>query len=165
MKVAASRQKGVGGLNKPSANRAQIYSLLPTPEQKSIEEASKAFLVADVQRQNGCGGLNRPVPNNKDNKLDQVPRAKVLAKPATGAGELTADYLWDEEDPLEEQEIMSILKVNKQWLADHRTRVLPIIPHAPLGRVILYPSKRGLMLWIRQQMQTRPRWQRTTKTI
>jgi hypothetical protein len=134
------------------------------PDQKSSAEATNTIFVADAQPQKGCGGLNRPVPNSKDSKVDQLRREQLPAKPATEAGELTADYLLDDEDPLEEQEVMSILKVNKQWLADHRTRVLPIIPHAPLGRIILYPSKRGLMLWIRQQMQTRPRWQRTTKT-
>jgi hypothetical protein len=134
------------------------------PERKSFDEASNAVFISDVEGQKGYGGLNRPVPNSRDNELNQARKGQPPPKPATEAGELSADYLRDDEDPLEEQEIMNILRVNKQWLADRRTRVLPIIPHALLGRIILYPSKRGLMLWIRQQMQTRPRWQRTTKT-
>ena len=63
------------------------------------------------------------------------------------------------EEYLTDERVMKILDVTKQWLADHRTRVEPIIPHVTLGREIRYP-KRALYAWMSTRTETRPKWER-----
>ena len=64
------------------------------------------------------------------------------------------------EEYLTDNAIMEWLGVNAQWLADHRTRVEPIIPHVKLGSIIRYP-KAAIQAWLDAQMVTQPRWDRT----
>jgi hypothetical protein len=45
------------------------------------------------------------------------------------------------DDLMTEEEVMEKLGVKRQWLADHRTRVQPIIPHITMGREIRYPKR------------------------
>jgi hypothetical protein len=71
----------------------------------------------------------------------------------------------DDDELLTEEEVMKLLKMkNKQWLADHRTRVLPIIPHVLFGREIRYP-KRLLLRWVASLIETRPTWERKQREI
>jgi hypothetical protein len=55
---------------------------------------------------------------------------------------------------------MEGLGVKRQWLADHRTRVQPIIPHITMGREIRYP-KRAIDGWLASMVETRPTWERS----
>jgi hypothetical protein len=65
-----------------------------------------------------------------------------------------------EEELLTDEQVCAILKVKKQWLRDHTTRVEPIIPHIrTMGRHIRYP-KHALFAWISRQIETRPSWER-----
>src|ERR1017187_7331145 len=63
------------------------------------------------------------------------------------------------DDLLTEEEVIRWLHVKKQWLADHRTRVLPIIPHIPMGKQILYP-RGAVKTWLASLVETRPTWER-----
>ncbi len=66
----------------------------------------------------------------------------------------------DEDELLTDEEACAFLKVKKQWLRDHTTRVEPIVPHIrTMGRQIKY-SKRALSRWVQEQIETRPSWQR-----
>ena len=66
----------------------------------------------------------------------------------------------EEDELLTDEEVCVILKVKKQWLRDHTTRTEPIVPHIrTMGRQIRY-SKRALYAWMREQVETRPSWQR-----
>ena len=66
----------------------------------------------------------------------------------------------DEDELLTDEQVCAILKVKKQWLRDHTTRVEPIVPHIPtMGRHVRYP-RRALYAWIREQIETRPSWER-----
>jgi hypothetical protein len=67
------------------------------------------------------------------------------------------------DDLLTEGEVIRWLHVKKQWLADHRTRVLPIIPHIPMGKQILYP-RRAVETWLANLVETRPTWERKDVT-
>jgi hypothetical protein len=70
-----------------------------------------------------------------------------------------------DDELLTDEEVMKLLKIkNKQWLADHRTRVLPIIPHVLFGREIRYP-RRLVLRWIASLIETRPTWQRKEKEM
>jgi hypothetical protein len=62
-------------------------------------------------------------------------------------------------DYLTTEQVMDWLGVSRQWLADHRTRVQPIIPHIKLGREILYPKHRVAEL-LASLTETRPSWER-----
>ncbi|SRR6266849_10504067 len=65
-----------------------------------------------------------------------------------------------EDELLTDEQVCAILKVKKQWLRDHTTRVEPIVPHIrTMGRYIRY-SKLALYEWMREQIETRPSWQR-----
>jgi|HubBroStandDraft_6_1064221.scaffolds.fasta_scaffold2427577_2 hypothetical protein len=68
----------------------------------------------------------------------------------------------EEDEYLTDEQVMNILGVSKQWLADHRTRVEPIIPHVTLGRESRYP-KRALYAWINARTETRPTWDRKSR--
>jgi predicted DNA-binding transcriptional regulator AlpA len=57
--------------------------------------------------------------------------------------------------------VMDWLGVSEQWLADHRTRVEPIIPHVKLGSLIRYPRK-AIQTWLDAQTITRPSWERAS---
>jgi hypothetical protein len=101
------------------------------------------------------GGLLRVVHNNTT--VEPTPeRAKLEVVQQWQGREL-------EDELLEEEEVMMILKVKKQWLRDHTTRVLPIVPHVRMGRQISYP-KRAIFAWIAAQTETRPTWERKTGT-
>jgi hypothetical protein len=67
--------------------------------------------------------------------------------------------VFEEEDYLTDAQVMAWLHVKKQWLADHRTRVEPIIPHIPMGKQILYP-KSAVQAWLDRLVETRPSWKR-----
>jgi predicted DNA-binding transcriptional regulator AlpA len=61
---------------------------------------------------------------------------------------------------LTDKAVMEWLGVNAQWLADHRTRVEPIIPHVKLGNLVRYP-RAAVQSWLEAQTVTTPRWERT----
>lgn len=66
----------------------------------------------------------------------------------------------EEDELLTDEEVCVILKVKKQWLRDHTTRTEPIVPHIrTMGRQIRY-SRRALYAWMREQIETRPSWER-----
>lgn len=67
--------------------------------------------------------------------------------------------VFEEEEYLTEAQVMAWLHVKKQWLADHRTRVEPIIPHIRMGKQILYP-KSAVRAWLRRLLETQPSWKR-----
>jgi hypothetical protein len=69
------------------------------------------------------------------------------------------DLAYGKDDMISESVVMEWLGVTKQWLADHRTRVEPIIPHLLLGKEIRY-SRSEVNGWLRQLVETRPRWER-----
>ena len=69
------------------------------------------------------------------------------------------DLAYSKDDMISESVVMEWLGVTKQWLADHRTRVEPIIPHLLLGKEIRY-SRCEVHGWLRQLAETRPRWER-----
>lgn len=72
----------------------------------------------------------------------------------------TALVLPEDDELLTDEDVCRILKVKKQWLRDHTTRVEPIVPHIhTMGRQIRY-SKRALYAWMREQIETRPSWAR-----
>jgi hypothetical protein len=62
-------------------------------------------------------------------------------------------------DLMTDEEVCDWLKVNKQWLSDHRTRVEPIIPHFRLGREIRY-SRKDISAWLNSVREARPKWER-----
>jgi hypothetical protein len=62
------------------------------------------------------GGLLKPNPK-------ALPADPAVALP-----------VFEEEEYLTDAQVMAWLHVKKQWLADHRTRVEPIIPHIPMGK-------------------------------
>ena len=70
-----------------------------------------------------------------------------------------AESAYGADDLLTEGEVIRWLHVKKQWLADHRTRVLPIIPQIPMGKQILYP-RRAINTWLASLVETRPTWER-----
>jgi predicted DNA-binding transcriptional regulator AlpA len=86
------------------------------------------------------GGLLKPNPKQLE-ESPTVPGANLL------------------DDLMTEEEVMKKLGVKKQWLADHRTRVQPIIPHIPMGREIRYP-RRAVDEWLASMVETRPNWER-----
>jgi hypothetical protein len=68
----------------------------------------------------------------------------------------------DDDEPdelLTEDAVVAWLHVTKQWLADHRTRIEPIIPHIAMGRRIVY-SKRAIQVLLKSLERTKPRWDR-----
>jgi len=67
----------------------------------------------------------------------------------------------EDEEYLTDEQVMAWLHVKKQWLADHRTRVEPIVPHISMGKQILYP-KRAVQTWLDRLVETRPSWERRT---
>ena len=89
------------------------------------------------------GGLLKPNPKS-------LPADAPVALP-----------VFEEEEYLTEAQVMAWLHVKKQWLADHRTRVEPIIPHIAMGKQILYP-KRAVQAWLDGLVETRPSWKRRT---
>lgn len=91
-----------------------------------------------MQRQNIKGGLIKPNP-----------KAVSISLPVIDHDD---DYLTDEE-------VMDWLNVKRQWLADHRTRVEPIVPHIKMGKQILYP-KPAVKAWLDALVETRPTWER-----
>jgi hypothetical protein len=91
----------------------------------------------------GRSGLLKPCP-------------KAVPADAPGAFPVVED-----EEYLTDEQMMAWLHVKKQWLADHRTRVEPIIPHIPMGKQILYP-KRAVQTWLDRLVETRPSWERKT---
>jgi hypothetical protein len=93
----------------------------------------------------GTAGLMRPVVS-ETTPATTAPENITTAVPVI-------DELWTDED------VMKLLKVNKQWLRDHTTRVEPILPHISLGREIRYPKSR-LLHWLDSQVETRPSWER-----
>jgi hypothetical protein len=91
----------------------------------------------------GHGGLLKPNPK-------ALPADAPVALP-----------VFEEEEYLTDAQVMAWLHVKKQWLADHRTRVEPIIPHIPMGKQILYP-KCAVQAWLDRLVETRPSWKRKT---
>jgi len=67
-----------------------------------------------------------------------------------------------DEELLTDQEIMDLLKVKKQWLRDHTTRVEPILPHLKIGREIRY-LRSDVIGWCQKLRETRPSWERKEK--
>lgn len=97
------------------------------------------------------GGLFRPVAETKPVAVENVPVLTPTPTPTI-----------DEDELLTDADVMAILKVKKQWLRDHTTRVLPIVPHIKIGREIRY-SRKAIQAWIMAQQETRPSWERTEK--
>ena len=64
------------------------------------------------------------------------------------------------DDLMTEEEVMKKLGVKRQWLADHRTRVQPIIPHIRMGREIRY-RRSSLDEWLASIEEIRPTWERS----
>ncbi len=93
--------------------------------------------------QNPKGGLLKPNPKTSGITLD-------VPQPAPPSQD--DEYLTDEQ-------VCQILRVTKQWLRDHTTRVEPIVPHIRLGRKIVYP-RRALFDWMSARVETRPNWER-----
>lgn len=72
---------------------------------------------------------------------------------------VTGEAFFLPDDLISEEDLMKWLSVDRQWLADHRTRVLPIIPHIRLGKTIRY-SRSRISAWLGGCVETRPRWER-----
>jgi len=96
------------------------------------------------------GGLFRPIPEKKPSAQAVEPQQPTPPSPST------------DDELLTDADVMTLLKVKKQWLRDHTTRVLPIVPHIKIGREIRY-SKRAIHAWIMAQQETRPTWERKEK--
>jgi hypothetical protein len=107
-------------------------------------------------RRKGLGGLKQPALGQAQVYPMPIAAEEKCVQAASGP-----TFVLDPDDELLiEEEAMSLLKIkNKQWLADHRTRILPIIPHILFGREIRYP-KRLLLRWIASLIETRPMWER-----
>src|SRR5438309_2368232 len=127
------------------------------PIKATCEQRAAAMSPAALVTEVGAGtvrchgsqsGLLRPNP-----RLQAiVPVAETVEEVSPEADELLTD-----------EQVCKILKVKKQWLRDHTTRVEPIVPHIPMGRQIRY-SKRALYTWIEAQIEIRPTWERNRNT-
>jgi hypothetical protein len=90
-----------------------------------------------------------------------------LLKPIPGRPEPPSavnEDLYSPEDLITEEQVVGWLAVDKTWLADHRTRVEPIIPHVKLGKTIRY-SRRAIQYWLSECVQTTPRWERASSAV
>jgi hypothetical protein len=87
---------------------------------------------------------------------------KQALAPESRPPETRAPAAHEDDEILTDEQVMRILKVKRQWLRDHTTRVEPIIPHMPMGREIRY-SKRALYSWLGSLIETRPSWERNEK--
>ena len=99
-----------------------------------------------------------PAPQTRPGLLKPNPATSPQTVPLWNA-----DTAGDEADVfLTDAEVMAILRVKKQWLRDHTTRVEPIVPHVLIGRQVRY-SRRALYDWLRSLNETRPSWERKGK--
>jgi hypothetical protein len=99
---------------------------------------------------------NKLVVENKGKARGGLLKLNPKALPADAPVALP---IFEEEEYLTDAQMMAWLHVKKQWLADHRTRVEPIIPHIPMGKQILYP-KCAVQAWLDRLVETRPSWKR-----
>lgn len=94
--------------------------------------------------------------------MSEKQRKGGLFKPVPGIPEsmptVNEDF-YSPEDLITDEQVLAWLAVDKTWLADHRTRVEPIIPHVKLGKTIRY-SRRAIQRWLSECLQTAPRWER-----
>lgn len=67
----------------------------------------------------------------------------------------------DDETLLDVEDVCKILKVTRQWIRDHTTRIEPIIPHIRMGRKVRFRLA-DIKRFIDQQVETRPRWDRAS---
>jgi hypothetical protein len=106
-----------------------------------------------------------PVIQNERSVVQQTPRPAGLLRPVATTtipepAPQPAFLPHAEEELLTDDEVIRMLRVNRQWLADHRTRIQPIIPHIKLGREIRY-LRSDILQMLRSARETRPRWERT----